>query len=96
MHSSLDAYKFLRKLIWMLKAMDLSEASMEQGSLRVDVNVSLQVVGGEHGIKCEIKNLNGLRHIKDAIDAEVKRQTDLLKANSAVEACTLSYDSDRR
>ena len=65
-------------------ATGVSDAKMEEGSMRVDANVSVRRVGDETlGTRCEIKNLNSLRSLGRAIDYEARRQVDLLEAGRA-------------
>jgi aspartyl-tRNA(Asn)/glutamyl-tRNA(Gln) amidotransferase subunit B len=74
----------------------ISRGSMEEGTLRCDANVSLRRRGTEaFGTRCEIKNLNSFRFLASAIEAEIRRQADLLDAGQAVQMCTLTYDADR-
>jgi aspartyl-tRNA(Asn)/glutamyl-tRNA(Gln) amidotransferase subunit B len=67
-----------------LLATGASDAKMEEGSLRVDANVSVHHPGEPFGTRCEIKNLNSLRSLGRAIDYEVRRQIDLIEAGETV------------
>ena len=70
-----------------------SDVNMEEGSLRVDANVSLRPVGAEElGTKTELKNMNSFRFLERGIEAELARQAALLDAGGAVEQETLHYD----
>ena len=67
MHSSAEAAAYVRKVQKILRAVGASDADMEKGSLRIDVNVSVAKDGSERGTRCEIKNLNSVRSMVDAI-----------------------------
>ena len=75
-------------------ATGVSDAKMEEGSLRVDANVSVHHPGEPFGTRCEIKNLNSLRSLGRAIDYEVSRQIDLLEAGEAVRQETRHWNED--
>jgi aspartyl-tRNA(Asn)/glutamyl-tRNA(Gln) amidotransferase subunit B len=81
-----------------LKAIDLSDVKMEEGSMRVDANVSLRPVGAtEFGTKVEIKNMNSLRSLGRAIEHEIERQAELLDAGERILQETRHWDeSDGR
>jgi aspartyl-tRNA(Asn)/glutamyl-tRNA(Gln) amidotransferase subunit B len=68
---------------------------MEKGNLRADVNVSVRRPGGPFGTRCEIKNLNSIRFIGQAIEAEARRQIDILEDGGTVEQETRLFDSAR-
>ena len=59
---------------------------MQEGSLRADVNISVRKPGDEYGIRCEIKNLNSIKFIKQAIEYESKRQIKLIEEGGVIEA----------
>jgi aspartyl-tRNA(Asn)/glutamyl-tRNA(Gln) amidotransferase subunit B len=67
MHSSAEAAAYVRKVQKILRTTGASDADMEKGSLRIDVNVSVAVESGARGTRCEIKNLNSVRSMIDAI-----------------------------
>src|SRR2546430_845318 len=69
---------------------------MQKGSLRADVNVSVRRPGDPLGTRCEIKNLNSIRFVGQAIDCEADRQIDLLEDRNAIEQETRSFDPIRR
>lgn len=71
----------------------ISDAKMEEGSLRCDINISLRPYGQkEFGVKIEIKNLNSISNIEKAIEFEINRQEKLLLANEKIESETRRYD----
>ena len=74
-----EARAYVTELRAILVATGASDAKMEEGSLRVDANVSVHHPGEPFGTRCEIKNLNSLRSLGRAIDYEVRRQIDLIE-----------------
>src|SRR4051812_1116792 len=83
--SAEQAAAYVDELRATLKAIGVSDVKMEEGSLRVDANVSVRPVGSrEFGTRCEIKNLNSLKSLRDAIDYEARRQIELLEAGDTV------------
>ena len=96
LRTAADAAACLRELRAIVRTLGISAANMEEGTLRCDANVSLRPAGTEaFGTRCEIKNLNSFRFLERAIEAEIRRQTDLLEAGMPVVMATLSFDSDR-
>jgi aspartyl-tRNA(Asn)/glutamyl-tRNA(Gln) amidotransferase subunit B len=92
--SSEEARTYVSELRSILVATAVSDAKMEEGSLRVDANVSVHHPGEPYGTRCEIKNLNSLRSLGRAIDYEVTRQIDLLEAGEAVRQETRHWNED--
>jgi aspartyl-tRNA(Asn)/glutamyl-tRNA(Gln) amidotransferase subunit B len=83
--SSEQARQYVAELRSILVATGASDGKMEEGSLRVDANVSVRPVGAsELGTRCEVKNLNSLRSLGRAIEYEARRQWDLLQAGERV------------
>ncbi|NJK31311.1 MAG: Asp-tRNA(Asn)/Glu-tRNA(Gln) amidotransferase subunit GatB [Deltaproteobacteria bacterium] len=94
--SAAEAADYLRELRTIVRYLDISDANMEEGTLRCDANVSLRRKGVEAlGTRCEIKNLNSFKFLELAIEAEIRRQADLLDQGRAVVQSTLSYDTAR-
>lgn len=92
-HSAAEAARVLRALRVLLLRLGVSGATMEDGSLRCDVNVSLRRRGSPaSGVRCEIKNLNSFKFIEQAVTAEVQRQEALLAAGAPVTPVTLRHD----
>ncbi len=80
-----EAVAYLDKLKAIMQYIDVSDCNMEQGSLRVDANVSVRPEGTEKlGTRAEIKNLNSFKAVKAAIEYEIERQSDLLDAGDSV------------
>ncbi|HKX70338.1 MAG TPA: Asp-tRNA(Asn)/Glu-tRNA(Gln) amidotransferase subunit GatB, partial [Acidimicrobiales bacterium] len=84
LRSSDDARAYVTELRAILLATGSSDAKMEEGSLRVDANVSVHRPGEPFGTRCEIKNLNSLRSLGRAIEYEAKRQIEMIDAGDAV------------
>lgn len=92
-HSSLDAVEFLTKLKRNLIFLDISNAKMEDGSLRVDVNISIAPVGSKQlGQRVEIKNINSFANVNKAINYEIKRQTELILKNEKILFATMRWN----
>jgi len=83
-HSAKEARKFAEELQMILRYLDVSDADMEKGQLRVEVNISLTKNIKELGTKVEIKNLNSFRAVEKGIDYEIKRQTEILSSGEKV------------
>ena len=85
LRSAADARAYVEELRGVLVATGASDGKMEEGSLRVDANVSVRPSGStELGTRCEIKNMNSLRSLGRAIDYEVARQIDLVESGGRV------------
>jgi aspartyl-tRNA(Asn)/glutamyl-tRNA(Gln) amidotransferase subunit B len=95
LRSAGEAAQYLIRLRQLLRWLDISEADMEKGQLRCDANVSIRLVG-ETGLnpKTEIKNVNSIENVRDAIEAEIQRQIREVQAGGVVEAWTLDWDED--
>ncbi|MFM8236858.1 MAG: Asp-tRNA(Asn)/Glu-tRNA(Gln) amidotransferase subunit GatB [Actinomycetota bacterium] len=93
--SAEQAKRYVEELRATLLAIGVSDVKMEEGSLRVDANVSVRAVGSDAlGTRCEIKNLNSLRSLVRAIEHEAERQWDLTSAGGAVVQETRHWDED--
>ena len=91
--SAAQARAYVDELRSILVATGASDGRMEEGSLRVDANVSVRPVGAtELGTRCEVKNLNSLRSLERAIDYEVARQIALLESGERVAQETRHWD----
>jgi len=94
MRSSKEAGAYLRTLRQILDYLRVSDVSMEEGSLRVDANVSARPVGQkELGTKTEVKNMNSFSGVERALDFEFARQCALLKRGEKVSQQTLLWDA---
>jgi len=92
MRTSEQAKEYVGELRSILLATGVSDAKMEEGSMRVDANVSVHRIGEPWGTRCEIKNLNSLRSLGRAIDHEALRQIDLIAAGETVRQETRHWD----
>ncbi len=93
LRSSEDAKAYVNELRAILVATGVSDAKMEEGSMRVDANVSMRPVGSEVlGTRCEIKNLNSVRSVGRAIEYEAQRQIVLLEAGERIRQETRHWD----
>lgn len=91
--SGYEAQQYLRELVKILKFANVSDAKLEDGSLRADVNISLRPYGQkEFGNKVEIKNINSINNVKKAIDYEISRQTQLLLTGNVIPQETRRFD----
>lgn len=80
-----EASEYVIKLRSILRYLDVCDGNMEQGSLRCDANVSIRPVGAEEfGIKTEIKNMNSFKHVRQALEYEIKRQKDILEEEGEI------------
>jgi aspartyl-tRNA(Asn)/glutamyl-tRNA(Gln) amidotransferase subunit B len=94
MRSSAEAGAYLRALKQILEYTDVSDVSMEEGSLRVDANVSARPRGETRlGTKTEMKNLNSFAGVERALDVEFARQVGVLQAGGTVEQQTMLWDA---
>src|SRR6516165_10812537 len=92
LRSGEEAMAFLRKLRSVLRYLGTCDGDMEKGNLRADVNVSVRKPGAPLGTRCEIKNLNSIRFIGQAIEFEARRQIDLIEDGGTVEQETRLFD----
>jgi aspartyl-tRNA(Asn)/glutamyl-tRNA(Gln) amidotransferase subunit B len=96
MHTPAEARAYLLKLRAILRTLGVSDADMEKGQLRCDVNVSLRIFGQEQlGTKVEVKNLNSFRAVQHALDYEIARQTELLERGERIPQETRGWVDDR-
>ena len=94
--SSAEAGSYCRLLRQILEYVDVSDLNMEEGSLRVDANISIRERGGTKlGTKTELKNLNSFSAVERTLDAEFERQVAIVEARATVEQQTLLWDADR-
>jgi aspartyl-tRNA(Asn)/glutamyl-tRNA(Gln) amidotransferase subunit B len=94
LRSADDARAYVSELRAILLATGASDAKMEEGSLRVDANVSVRRPGEAFGTRCEIKNLNSLRSLGRAIDYEARRQIELIESGELVRQETRHWNED--
>jgi aspartyl-tRNA(Asn)/glutamyl-tRNA(Gln) amidotransferase subunit B len=95
MRSAAEAREYVTELRATLLAVGASDGKMEEGSLRVDANVSVRPVGSaELGTRCEIKNVNSLRSLQRAVEYEARRQIDMLGSGVRVAQETRHWNED--
>src|SRR5690606_18306322 len=93
--SAEEAKAFLTKLRTILRYLGTCDGNMDEGSLRADVNVSVRRPGGPFGTRCEIKNVNSIRFVGQAIESEARRQIAILEDGGVIEQETRLFDPAR-
>jgi aspartyl-tRNA(Asn)/glutamyl-tRNA(Gln) amidotransferase subunit B len=94
LRSAEQARQYVTELRSIILAVGASDAKMEEGSMRVDANVSVRRAGEPFGTRCEIKNLNSIRSLGRAVGYEARRQVDLLTAGERIVQQTRHWDED--
>ena len=94
--NGLEVRKFAEELQLVWQYLNVSEANMEKGEMRVEVNISLTNPDGSWGTKVEIKNLNSIKFAADAADYEIKRQTELLGKGEKIHQETRGWDENKK
>src|SRR3981081_4422594 len=95
LRSANDAKAYVAKLRSILRYLGTCDGDMEKGSLRADVNVSVRKPGAPLGTRCEIKNVNSIRFIGQAIEYEARRQIEILEDGGKIEQETRLFDSGK-
>lgn len=90
-----QAKAYVTKLRSILRYLGTCDGDMEKGSLRADVNVSVRKPGAPLGTRCEIKNMNSITFIGQAIEYEARRQIEILEDGGAIEQETRLYDPNK-
>ena len=101
----LEAAEYIRKLRQILRYLDTCDGNMQEGSLRADVNVSVSPIGTYEryletsdlsllGTRCEIKNMNSMKFIQQAINTEAERQVSILEEGGSIKQETRLYDPE--
>jgi aspartyl-tRNA(Asn)/glutamyl-tRNA(Gln) amidotransferase subunit B len=90
-----EAGAYLRKLRTIMRYLGTCDGNMEEGSLRSDVNVSVRKHGEPFRTRCEVKNVNSVRFVMQAIEAEARRQIELWESGGTVEQETRLFDAGR-
>ncbi len=93
--SAEEARAYVTKLRTILRYLGTCDGNMEEGSLRADVNVSVRRPGGPLGTRCEIKNVNSIRFIGQAVDVEARRQIAILEDGGKIDQETRLFDPGR-
>jgi aspartyl-tRNA(Asn)/glutamyl-tRNA(Gln) amidotransferase subunit B len=95
MRSSEEAAAYLKKLRSILRYLGTCDGNMEEGSMRCDVNVSVRKLGDPLGTRCEIKNVNSIRYVQQAIEHEARRQIEIIEDGGSIKQETRLYDPNK-
>ncbi|HWD58494.1 MAG TPA: Asp-tRNA(Asn)/Glu-tRNA(Gln) amidotransferase subunit GatB [Stellaceae bacterium] len=95
LRSAEEAGVYLRKLRSILRYLGTCDGNMEEGSLRCDCNVSVRKPGAPFGTRCEIKNLNSVRFVMQAIEVEARRQVEIVENGGKIAQQTRLFDAAR-
>jgi aspartyl-tRNA(Asn)/glutamyl-tRNA(Gln) amidotransferase subunit B len=95
LRSADDAKAYVSKLRTILRYLGTCDGDMEKGSLRADVNVSVRKPGAPLGTRCEIKNVNSIRFIGQAIEHEARRQIEILEDGGKIDQETRLFDPNK-
>jgi aspartyl-tRNA(Asn)/glutamyl-tRNA(Gln) amidotransferase subunit B len=90
-----EAGAYLRKIRQIVRYLGTCDGNMEEGSMRADVNVSVRKAGEDFRTRCEIKNVNSVRFVMHAVEAEAKRQIEVWESGGTVVQETRLYDPSR-
>ncbi|WP_417407533.1 Asp-tRNA(Asn)/Glu-tRNA(Gln) amidotransferase subunit GatB [Hoeflea sp.] len=92
MRSADEAKAYVTKLRSILRYLGTCDGNMDEGSMRADVNVSVRKPGGEFGTRCEIKNVNSIRFVGQAIESEARRQIAIIEDGGSIDQETRLFD----
>lgn len=92
MRSAEEAGAYVKKMRAILRYLGTCDGNMEEGSLRCDVNVSVRKPGAELGTRCEIKNVNSVRYVMEAIEVESRRQIEIIEGGGKIDQETRLFD----
>ena len=92
-NSADEVISYLTSLRQILMYIDVCDGNMQEGSLRADVNLSVKKPNAELGTRCEIKNMNSFKFIRQAIECESKRQIQVLESGGKIDQNTLLFDT---
>jgi aspartyl-tRNA(Asn)/glutamyl-tRNA(Gln) amidotransferase subunit B len=95
LRSAEEAAAYLKKLRSILRYLGTCDGNMEEGSLRCDVNVSVRKPGAPLGTRCEIKNVNSIRFVGQAIEHEARRQIGILEDGGEIRQETRLFDANK-
>ncbi len=87
-----EAQSYIKKIRSIMRYLGTCDGNMEEGSLRADINVSVRKPGDELGTRCEIKNVNSIKFIGQAIDYEARRQIELIEDSKEIDQETRLFD----
>jgi aspartyl-tRNA(Asn)/glutamyl-tRNA(Gln) amidotransferase subunit B len=92
MRSPEEAGAYLRKLRAILRYLGTCDGNMDEGSMRCDANVSVRKPGAKYGTRCEIKNVNSIRYVMQAIEIEARRQVEIIENGGKIDQETRLFD----
>lgn len=95
LRTSEEAALYMRKLRTILRYLESCDGNMDEGSMRCDANVSVRRPGAALGTRCEIKNLNSIRFLQQAIEYEARRQIEVLEGGGTIDQETRLWDTQR-
>ena len=95
MRSPEEAGAYLTKLRQILRYLGTCDGNMDEGSMRADVNVSVRKAGEGYRTRCEVKNVNSIRFVMQAVEAEARRQIEVWEEGGTVEQETRLFDTGR-
>ncbi|MCE2922861.1 MAG: Asp-tRNA(Asn)/Glu-tRNA(Gln) amidotransferase subunit GatB [Roseomonas sp.] len=95
MRSPEEAGAYLTKLRQIMRYLGTCDGNMDEGSLRADVNVSVRKAGEDFRTRCEVKNVNSIRFVMQAVEAEARRQIEVWESGGTVEQETRLFDTSR-
>jgi aspartyl-tRNA(Asn)/glutamyl-tRNA(Gln) amidotransferase subunit B len=90
-----EAGAYLTKLRQILRYLGTCDGNMDEGSMRADVNVSVRKAGEGYRTRCEVKNVNSIRFVMQAVEAEARRQIEVFESGGTVEQETRLFDTNR-
>lgn len=92
--SSQEAYNYVTEVRKLVRYLDICDGNMEEGSMRCDANISVNLVGAkEFGTKVEVKNMNSMRNVQRAIEFEIARQIEALESGEIISQETRAFDA---
>ncbi|MCB2081313.1 MAG: Asp-tRNA(Asn)/Glu-tRNA(Gln) amidotransferase subunit GatB, partial [Rickettsiales bacterium] len=95
MRTAEEAGEYMKKLRTIVRYLGTCDGDMEKGSMRCDANVSVRRPGEGYGTRCEIKNLNSIRNIINAITYEANRQIEIIEGGGTIDQETRLYDANK-
>ena len=95
MRTAEEAGAYLTKLRSILRYLGTCDGNMQEGSMRADVNVSVRHPGDDLGTRCEIKNVNSIRFVRQAIEYEARRQIEIIEDGGEIDQETRLFDPDK-
>ncbi len=95
LRSAEEAGAYVKKLRSILRYLGTCDGNMEEGSLRCDCNVSVRKPGAPYGTRCEIKNVNSIRFVMQAIEYEARRQIEVIEEGGTIKQETRLFDAGR-